>query len=81
MPPVDRERLQAEVVVRVGRRPSTEILTYAAEQNIDLIVLGKNGSPEGSAEAGSVVEAVVRGSRCPVLVVPAGTALSHRGRA
>jgi nucleotide-binding universal stress UspA family protein len=75
MPPHDRERLQAEVIVRVGRRPSTEILAYAADKHVDVIVIGKGdrGSSETAVETGSVAEAVVRGATCPVLVVPAGS--------
>jgi nucleotide-binding universal stress UspA family protein len=69
----EHERLRAEIVVRVGRRPSTEILAYAAAKKIDLLVVGKNdhGSPEAAAEASSVAVAVVHGAGCPVLVVPA----------
>ncbi len=72
---LERERLQADVVVRVGTRPSAGILAYAAAKNIDLIVMGKgdHGSPEAAAEP-AVAEAVVRGATCPVLVVPARTA-------
>ena len=73
MPPADRERFNAELVVRVGRRPSSEILAHAADKDIGVIVVGKGdrGSPEAAAETGSVAEAVVRGTTCPVLVVPA----------
>ena len=75
---LERERFHAEVVVRVGTRPSAEIVAYAAAKNIDLIVMGKgdHGSPEAAAEP-AVAEAVVRGATCPVLVVPAGTAAGH----
>jgi nucleotide-binding universal stress UspA family protein len=77
--PKDRERLRAELVVRVGRRPSSEILAYAADKHVDVIVVGKgdNGSPEAAAETGSAAEAVVRGATCPVLVVPARST-THR---
>lgn len=76
LPAADRSRLKAELVVRVGRRPSSEILAYAAAQHADLIVVGKGGrgGSEAAAEAGSVAEAVVRGTTCPVLVVPARAA-------
>jgi nucleotide-binding universal stress UspA family protein len=68
----DRERLHARLTVRVGK-PSREILTYAGDNAIDLIVMGKGnrGGPEAVAEAGSVTEAVVRAAPCAVLVVPA----------
>jgi nucleotide-binding universal stress UspA family protein len=73
LPAGARQQAKAELAVRVGARPSSEILAYAREKEISVIVVGKGdrGSPEAAAEAGSVAEAVVRGSRCPVLVVPA----------
>ena len=73
LPAAERRQLQAELAIRVGTRPSSEILAYAREKKIDLIVVGKGNqvSPEAAAEVGSVAEAVVRGSSCPVLVVPA----------
>jgi nucleotide-binding universal stress UspA family protein len=74
--PEDRARLHPEQVVRVGRRPSREILTYATDRDIDIIVVGRgeHGGIEAAAETGSVAEAVVRGATCPVLVVPARSA-------
>jgi nucleotide-binding universal stress UspA family protein len=76
---LERERLDAQVVVRVGSRPSAEILGYAAAKNIDLIVVGKgaHGSPEAAAEPRSVAEAVVAAAACAVLVVPARLATGH----
>jgi nucleotide-binding universal stress UspA family protein len=76
---LERERVRAEAVVRVGMRPSAEILSYAAAANIDLIVLGRgnHGSPEAAAEPGSVAEAVVHGATCAVLMVPARPAVGH----
>ena len=70
---LERDRVRAEPVVRVGTRPSAEILGYAAANGIDLIILGKgnHGSPEAAAESGSVAAAVVRGATCAVLLVPA----------
>jgi nucleotide-binding universal stress UspA family protein len=54
--------------VRWGR-PYREILTYAAEQNIDLISLGARGSNFGAyALLGSNVDRVLRQAPCPVLV-------------
>jgi universal stress protein A len=51
-------------------RPSVEILRYADENKIDLIVMGTHGR-SGIAHAllGSVAEKVVRKSSCPVLTV------------
>lgn len=66
----DREGLSAVPVVRTSDDPAEEILGYAREQNIDLIVLGTHGR-RGVAHllAGSVAERVVRGAPCPVLIV------------
>jgi universal stress protein A len=51
--------------------PSTQIVHYAHENRIDLIVLGTHGRTGISrALSGSVAERVVRLARCPVLTVP-----------
>jgi nucleotide-binding universal stress UspA family protein len=82
VPAADRDRLRADLVVRVGKQPSSELLAYASSRDIDLVVVGKGdpGSPEAAAEAGSVAEAVVRGATCPVLVIPARPARQAGGR-
>ena len=50
--------------------PDREIVRYAAEQHIDLIVLGTHGrGPLGHMLLGSVAERVVRTAPCPVLTV------------
>ena len=61
--------LRPECAMRLGT-PSDEIVAYAEDQNIDLIVMGTHGR-EGVARvfAGSVAETVVRRARCPVLTV------------
>jgi nucleotide-binding universal stress UspA family protein len=66
----DRERLDTAVVIRRSDDPAEEIVRYAKEQNIDLIVLGTHGR-RGVAHllAGSVAERVVRTAGCPVLTV------------
>jgi len=66
----DRERLDAVAVVRTSDDPAEEIVRYAREQNIELIVLGTHGR-RGVAHllAGSVAERVVRTAGCPVLIV------------
>ncbi len=50
--------------------PADEILEYASQRDIDLIVMGTHGR-EGIARAllGSVAETVVRKASCPVLTV------------
>src|SRR5262249_4518484 len=59
-------------VAGTGGDPAEEILRYARRQAIDLIVVGTHGHTGVSRLIlGSVAERVVRGARCPVLVVPA----------
>jgi nucleotide-binding universal stress UspA family protein len=50
--------------------PADEILDYATEHRIDLIVMGTHGR-EGVARAmlGSVAETIVRKANCPVLTI------------
>ncbi len=64
----DLEESAKEVVV-VGTA-FAEIVHYAGEQNIDLIVLGTHGhSALASMLLGNVAEKVVRKARCAVLTV------------
>ena len=69
LPEVDRKRLNAHLVLRVGS-PAAEIVQYSRDAKIDLIVMGTHGRG-GVAHAllGSVAERVVRLARCPVLTV------------
>ncbi len=65
----DRANLKAVTETVLGH-PVTEVLRYAADQNIDLIVMGTHGrGPLGHLVMGSVAERVVRGAPCPVLTV------------
>jgi nucleotide-binding universal stress UspA family protein len=58
-----------EFVVRPGS-PAVEILRYAEEHGIDLIVMGTHGRGlVGHVVMGSVAERVVRAAPCPVLTV------------
>ncbi len=72
-------------VAATGGDPAQEILRYAARHPIDLVVLGTHGRTGLSRILlGSVAERVLRGARCPVLVVPAASvetapAASHAG--
>jgi nucleotide-binding universal stress UspA family protein len=60
---------EVEVVKAVGE-PAAEIVSYAREQAMDLLVLGSHGRTGlEHALMGSVAERVVRKSRCPVLTV------------
>lgn len=56
-------------VVKIGN-PSSEIIDYAEENAIDLIIISSRGRT-GMARffLGSVAERVVRFARCPVLVL------------
>ncbi len=67
--PEDRAQLRAEFAVREGRA-FVEIVRYAREQDMDLIVMGTHGRRAISHMLlGSVAENVVRTSFCPVLTV------------
>jgi nucleotide-binding universal stress UspA family protein len=58
------------VIVTVIGSPFYEIVRYADEQKIDLIVIGTHGrGPLGHMLLGSVAEKVVRKAPCPVLTV------------
>ena len=62
--------VQVRVEMRVGR-DSAEILACAAEHDVDLIVMGRQGSTQiGKMLFGNVTEKVTRKARCPVLVIP-----------
>jgi universal stress protein A len=62
-------RKDVMVAVQVGS-PFQEIVRYAVEQAIDLIVIGTHGrGPIGHMLLGSVAEKVVRKAPCPVLTV------------
>jgi nucleotide-binding universal stress UspA family protein len=56
--------------VVVGGRPWREILRMAEETSADLVVMGVRGrNPVDIALFGSTTQHVVRGARCPVMVV------------
>jgi universal stress protein A len=64
-------------VAGTGGDPADEILRYATRHPIDLIVVGTHGRTGVSRMLlGSVAERVMRGARCPVLVVPAPAGLA-----
>jgi nucleotide-binding universal stress UspA family protein len=65
----ERTSLRAELATRLGH-PVVEILKYAADHSIDLIVIGTHGrGPLGHMVMGSVAERIVRKATCPVLTV------------
>ena len=68
-PEADRKTLRMQVVTRVGK-PFVEVVHYAREHDVDLIVIGTHGrGAVQHALLGSVAEQVVRNSPCPVLTV------------
>ena len=71
---VAREQASSEVVTG---DPTREILTAAKRLDIDLIVMARRGTGNlRRAVLGSVVQGVLRGASCPVLVVPEPSASS-----
>jgi universal stress protein A len=68
--PDDRQKYRAELSIREGS-PFVEIVRYARDQQIDLILMGTHGrSAVSQMFVGSVVRQVMRHAPCPVLVVP-----------
>ena len=65
----DSHDLKPDCSMRIGK-PAEEIVRYAREHQIDLVVMGTHGR-EGVARVlmGSVAEIVVRRCGCPVLTV------------
>jgi nucleotide-binding universal stress UspA family protein len=65
----ERQKYRARLVFRVGN-PFVEIVRYAREENVDLIVMGTHGRGLiAHMLLGSVAERVVRKAPCPVLTV------------
>jgi nucleotide-binding universal stress UspA family protein len=68
----DRVTLDPVTVVRAARTAAIDIVEYAREHDIDLIVMGTHGRGAwGHLLMGSVAERVVRSAPCPVLTVHA----------
>lgn len=64
-----RERIPIETAFAAGS-PSTRIVQYARDHNVDMIVMGTHGrGPVARFFLGSVAEGVVRSAHCPVLTV------------
>jgi nucleotide-binding universal stress UspA family protein len=69
LPPAEREKLNARLAIKKGN-PFVEVIRYAKNENIDLIVMGTHGrGPIAHMLMGSVAEKVVRKAPCPVLTV------------
>jgi nucleotide-binding universal stress UspA family protein len=66
----DRDVLRAEGVVRTANSIALEVVAFARESSIDLIVMGTHGrGAVAHMLMGSVAERVVRTAPCPVLTV------------
>jgi universal stress protein A len=66
----EREKYQAHLELVSGMSEFLEIIRYARDKNIDLIVLGTHGrGPIAHMLLGSVAEKIVRKAPCPVLTV------------
>jgi len=62
--------VSVEYIIRRGFSPYEEILSFAAEQNVDLIALGTHGrKPLARFFLGSVAENIVHHAQCPVLSI------------
>ena len=67
LPPREQKELHPEFHIGTGS-PHAEILHYATEHDIDLIVMGTHGrGVVGRMVMGSVADKVVRYAPCPVL--------------
>jgi len=64
------KNIEFETVIREGREYQ-EIIKFALEEEVDLIVLGTHGSTGiGHVLMGSVADKVVRNSPVPVFTIP-----------
>lgn len=67
--PLENSELHPQFAIRPGT-PAAEIVRYAEDEDIDLIVMGTHGSGfMRHMMMGSVAEKVVRTAPCPVLTV------------
>lgn len=67
--PEERDQYKVHTDLRTGS-PFVEIVRYARDEQIDLIVMGTHGrGPIAHMLLGSVAERVVRKAPCPVLTV------------
>ena len=58
------------IAMRIGEA-GQKILEYAQEQDVDLVIVGRQGAGAvGKILFGNVTERVVRKADCPVLVIP-----------
>ncbi|MEX0684876.1 MAG: universal stress protein [Balneolales bacterium] len=62
------ESIQGDIIVKLGRKPYSEIVMEAEKDEYGLLVLGKSGSDQNTI-LGSVAEKIVRHSPKPVLCI------------
>lgn len=68
LPEIWREGLDVEFELRKGK-PAEEIIKYAEEKEVDLIIVGATGkSALKAALTGSVARSIVNHSPCPVIM-------------
>lgn len=64
------EGIPLVIAMRIGEA-GRQILDYAAEQDVDLIILGRQGAAAmGRILFGNVTQRVLHKATCPVLVIP-----------
>lgn len=59
---------QSEIIIKSGR-VSSEVLLYAEQNNVDLIVTGSHGRHGLQLLLGSTANAILHGAKCDVLAV------------
>jgi universal stress protein A len=69
MPIVERLGIKESNMIIGSGKPSREILAYAREKDIDLIVTGSHGRSGLKLLLGSTATAILHGSKCDVLAV------------
>ena len=67
----DKDLADAEKIVGIGA-PKREILRYAKDHDIDLIVIGAHGRHGIAILLGSTANAILHGTRCDVMCVRVG---------
>ena len=63
--------LDLDIIVEKGPDAAAEIVRLARELDVDLVVMKARPGVSSALHFGSIVERVISGSRCPVLLLPA----------
>jgi nucleotide-binding universal stress UspA family protein len=72
--------MKSECLLLAGK-PAPEIIRFAGENGVDLIVIGTKGKTGiERLLLGSVAENIIRGAHCPVLVVKAAPEAAPAGK-